>query len=118
MEVELEEVIKKGLYEGYNEVVGKDIEKSGLKLIFNGIAKYLSNPKCSFPYKIRMVVEREFLRDDCLQVADDMQVELTDEEISELIDEFMNSKEYIEDNSYSVWYDLINNLKGDIEKKD
>lgn len=68
-------------------------------------------------YDIYREVERQYLMDDCETVAEDMEVELTDEEKQVVVDEFMNSDAYIDAHAEDWQWFIKQELKHREENK-
>lgn len=100
-----------------------EIEKALHKAIYNWVANNFGESEAEDPswsiealandlahdpviYDIQQLVEREYRRQDMQTIADEMHVELTEQEQAVCLDEFMESEDYM-DRMSATWENII-----------
>ncbi len=93
MQEEIEQKLYKAIYNWVKENFGES-EADDPSWDIKALAHDLS--KTNLDYEIYKIIERQFLREDCKMVAEDMKKSLTDKEVDAVVDEFMDSEAYVD----------------------
>ena len=67
--------------------------------------------KSQLPQAIYRQIEHEYLTWDCKEIAEENNIELTDEQVEEVVEEFKNSDTYAERHTED-WLYFIHQVKG------
>lgn len=107
----------------------KNIEKTIYKTIYKWVKRYYGsneayNPswsikalahdlaKSQLPQTIYRQVEHMYLTEDCKEIAEENDIELTDEQVEETVEEFKDSDAYV-DRHTEDWLWFIRQVKGE-----
>ena len=93
MNEQIEKEIESAIYEWVKTNFGES-EAEDPSWSIKAMARDLA--QSMMPSKIYRAIEREYLRNDCSDVAERMGVELTDKERELVVNEFMDSEAYVD----------------------
>lgn len=93
MEEQVKKILEKNIYKWVAENFGEseaDDPSWNIKAMASDLAHGVMK------YDIYRAVEREYLREDCKYIAEQNEIELTDDEMEWVVDEYMDSEAYVD----------------------
>lgn len=107
MEDKVRKILCENIYEWVRQNYGKS-EAEDPSWSIKAMAKDLAH--WTMKYDIYRAVEREYLREDCRSVAEEYNIDLTDEQVEAVVNEYIDCEAYV-DRHTEDWVYWIKQIK-------